>query len=540
MRRLAFALLLFAPVALAQSTTGTLGTVNFTTSCSPAVSSDFNHAVALLHSFEYDEARAAFSAVLKKDPKCAMAAWGEAMTYFHGLWGEYNPQGATVVAQARDIAAANSATSTREKQYIAAIGEIFSEAAIKASQREEGKPDPQGYLGPDRSAEKAYAAKMADLHKDFPTDDEATIFYALALDITSERKDKTHANEKQCSELLNPLMAKYPNHPGVAHYLVHCHDNADMAADGLPAARVYAKIAPASAHATHMPSHIFAQLGLWDEMIASNRTSLKAAEADTDASACQKVGNTLHSMHFLTFALLQTGRLKEAQTVLAQAHGVPASVPGGDQCGEDDGLLVAMYTLETGDWKQAANLKPNTNNPFVANVTWAAIGIAAANAGDDARAAQAEKALEKPSASASVHAAHDSSGEVARLLVISARAHAAGDKTKAEDLLREAADMQDRMGAAPSVFTPSREMLAAMLLQDDKAAEALSEFEAVLKKQPNRFNSLYGAASASYATGEKELASRYYKRLLGVAPNGERKELAVARERAGSDVAAAK
>jgi tetratricopeptide (TPR) repeat protein len=537
MRRYLLLAMLSVSLTLAHAQSGSLGTVNFETSCAPAVRVDFNHAVALLYSFEYDESGPAFAAVLQKDPNCAMAAWGQAMSRFHGLWGEYNPDGAKLAAEARRIAAANPATTAREKQYIAAISEIFSEQAIQASHRDDNKPDASGYLEPDAKAEQAYLAKMAELHKIFPQDDEGTIFYALALDTTADRKDRSHVNEKQCTALLTPLMSKYPNHPGVAHYLVHCNDNPEMAEAGLPAARVYAKIAPASAHATHMPSHIFAQLGLWDEMIASNRLSLKAAEADTAASPCQRIGNTFHSMHFLSFALLQEGQLKESQGVLAQAHKLPSSVAGGDKCGEDDGLILAMYVLETGDWKRAADINGENQNGFVANAEWMAVGIAAANTGDDARAAKAETSLKTPGNASGAHASHGSNSEIARLAVASARAHAAGKKDEAEKLARDAADMQDHLGSAPSVFMPMREMLATMLLEDGKSEDALQQYELVLKRQPNRFNSVYGAGSAAYAAGNKALASRYYKQLTKMAPGDERKELAVARERAGSEVA---
>jgi hypothetical protein len=194
---------------------------------------DFNHAVALLYSFEYDEARDEFAAISKKDPTCAMAKWGEAMTYFHGLWGEYNAAGGSEAAQqAREIAAKNPATTPREKDFIAAISEIFSPEAIKLSEREGNKPNAQGYSEPAHAPEVAYKDKMAALHQAYPGDDEATIFYALSLNIVASRADKNHPELHECTALLNPLFKKLPNHPGIAHYLVHCNDNPEMAKDG--------------------------------------------------------------------------------------------------------------------------------------------------------------------------------------------------------------------------------------------------------------------------------------------------------------------
>ncbi len=519
-----------------QSPDASLGTVHFRTSCSAKVTDDFNHAVALLYSFEYEEAHDEFAAILKKDPQCAMAKWGEAMTYFHGLWGEYNPvKGSKAAAEARSIAAENPATTAEEKAFIAAISEVFSPDAIKRSERPDNKPNEQGYMAPDRTAEVAYKNKMAELHRAFPDDDEATVFYALALNIAASHTDKTHPLLHQCTALLNPLFKKYPNHPGIAHYLIHCNDNPEMATDGLEAARKYAQIAPASAHATHMPSHIFAQLGLWDEMIASNRTSLHAAEADNRASPCQKVGNTLHSMYYLMFALLQEGKLHEAQNVLAQAANVTSKVPGGDKCDDGDSLHIAGYTMETGEWTRAKNINVEADAyGLLPGMLWMAKGIGAARTNNLAVAKAVEAELIKArdlEAKHSHQAGNDSRPEAFRLAVAAWIAQASGDNSKGLQLMREAADMQDRLGGSNSTFKPLREMVGDMSLLSGKNEEALEAYVAVLASHPNRFDALFGAGSAAYALGNTSKARDYYSQLMKFANGGERPELQTVRDR---------
>ena len=239
-----------------------LGTVNFPTSCANDVQADFNRALALLYSFEYDSARDVFLAVAKKDPACAIAHWGAAMTHFHALWGEIDVDaGAKEASLAREVAASNRRTTEREKQYIAAVSAIYAQK--DATQLERAK---------------AFADEMARVHAANASDDEAAIFYALALDESADR-DPAYANQRKCGEILEPLFQKLPNHPGIAHYIIHCYDNDVLAAKGLSAARAYAKIAPGSAHATHMPSHIFVRLSLWQETIDSNLASMQVAEA---------------------------------------------------------------------------------------------------------------------------------------------------------------------------------------------------------------------------------------------------------------------
>jgi tetratricopeptide (TPR) repeat protein len=517
------------------SSANRFGSVQFDTSCRASVAGDFNSAVALLHSFEYDEAQVAFAKIIGKDPNCAMARWGESMAYFHGIWNAFNAsKGATAAAEARRLAAENSQTTEREKAYIVAISEVFSEEAIKRSQRSDNTPDALGYSQPSSEAETKYTQRMADLHTQSPNDKEAAIFYALALDVGAQRSDKTHADQRHCIALLQPLFTEMPNHPGVAHYIIHCSDNPEMAKDGLEAARKYAQIAPASAHATHMPSHIFAELGLWDEMAESNRVSLRAAEQDTNASPCETVGNALHAMSYLVIALAETGRLTEARSILERASKLKSSVPGADQCYDEANLVVAVYVLDTDErqWAKRITVK-GTPGSSVSGILWLAIGVAGARNGDEARALEAEQNLAtlRDAGSKSHMETLENPMEMFRLAVAGWRAEQAGQKAEAVHDLREAANLQTRLGLSYNTIKPMREMLADLLLMNGDPAQALSEYRAVLANNMNRFDSLYGAGSSAFAVGDVATARVYYKQLLAITKGAERQEVVTARAR---------
>jgi tetratricopeptide (TPR) repeat protein len=511
------------------------GLVKFATSCNPSVAVRFNNAVAILHSFEYDEARAAFEDVGHADPTCAMAKWGEAMSYFHGLWGEYNAaEGAKAVAEAKRRAAENAQTTLRERDYIAAISAIFSDEEVSGTERKNSHSDPSGYSHPSLDAERRYTRRMAKLHDEFPDDREATIFFALALDISAQRSDKSHADLRHCTALLYPLFNEMPNHPGVAHYIIHCNDNPEMAKEGLEAARKYAQIAPASAHATHMPSHIFSQLGLWDEMAESNRVSLRAAEDDVKASPCEKVGNTLHSMSYLVLALSETGQMEEARRILERARSVKASVPGAELCYDDANQVLAGYLIETGDWSWARYIRvQDDKGPLVNSLLWLAIGMASAHTGDDAQANDAEQHLVtlRDLKTKTVGETSENSMEVLRLAVAGWRAQRAGQKAQAIQDLRAASDLQDRLGTSYVTIKPIREMLADILLLSGDPKQAIVEYKAVLDQKANRFDSLYGAGTSAFALGDIPDTKMYYQQLLTMASGSERPELVNARKK---------
>src|SRR3989442_838655 len=356
-----------------------IGSVHFSTSCSKAVESSFNGAVALLHSFQYERARQAFAEISGQDPKCAMAQWGVAMSHYHGLWDNGDmAAGADALRKAKEMAAANPGTTAREIAYIDSLAEIY---------RDDGK-------GTYAHAQ-AFEQKMSAVQAAYPDDSEAAIFHALTLVITAPKTDKTFANQRKCGEILEPIFAKQPHHPGVAHYIIHCYDNPVLAEQGLGAARVYAKIAPASAHANHMPSHLFTRVGSWDESISSN---LKSADLAAAAEATSKNGEArdqrLHAMDYLEYAYLQSGRVAKAKAVVDEMNSLPP-IPGLTLTGNYGAAAIpARYAIELGNWEQASLLRATEGSvPWAQAITWTAIGIGSARLKKLDQAATAEAKL---------------------------------------------------------------------------------------------------------------------------------------------------
>src|SRR5882724_709489 len=317
-----------------------VGSVHFATSCAKAVQTDFQRAVALLHSFQYEQARAAFLDIAKRDPQCAMAQWGIAMSHYHGLWENGDTAaGREAIRKAQQIAGTASAT-TRERAYIDALSEIYRE------------DDNNAY-----AHGQAFERKMAELQASYPEDSEAAIFHALTLDIIAPKTDKTFTNQQKCVEILVPLFAKQPNHPGIAHYIIHCSDNPVLAEAALGAARKYATIAPASAHANHMPSHIFTRVGSWDESIKSNRRSADLAkQAEMTSKNGEARDQRLHALDYLEYAYLQAGRVKDAQAILHEMKSL-SPVSGLTLTGNyASAAIPSRYAVELGNWKDASEL----------------------------------------------------------------------------------------------------------------------------------------------------------------------------------------
>jgi tetratricopeptide (TPR) repeat protein len=490
-----------------------LGTVNFPTSCANEVQADFNRALALLYSFEYDSARDVFLAVAKKDPACAIAHWGAAMTHFHALWGEIDVDaGAREASLAREVADSNRRTTEREKQYIAAVSAIYAQK--DATQLERAK---------------AFADEMAHVHAANASDDEAAIFYALALDESAGR-DPAYANQRKCGEILAPLFQKLPNHPGIAHYIIHCYDNDVLAAKGLSAARAYARIAPGSAHATHMPSHIFVRLSLWQETIDSNLASMKVAER---AGPCRERGSLLHAMHFLQFAYLQVGRANEAKQVAERA----LSLPTGKDCDAGD-YVAASYALEAHDWamaKRVADRNSASSRSSDDIVVLLGVGVGAARTGDLTRALKAEQSLAEWR-DARRKEAHSQQGfDGPRLIVAAWSAEARQDDTAALDLMRTAEEMGTVADRSSWVFPPTSEQFGDLLMQQNKPEKALVEYRKALAGTPDLFNALNGAARAAEAAGNQEQALGYYRRVTEVAGSGDRPEVNIAKKKIGGE-----
>jgi hypothetical protein len=498
-----------------------VGSVQFATSCSPQVTASFNRAVALLHSFQYEKTREAFAEVAKQDPTCAMAHWGIAMSHYHGLWdnGDMNA-GRAALQKAQATATAHPGTTRREKSYIEALAEIY---------KEDGK---------DKTAHaQAFEQKMGELQAAFPDDSEAAIFHALTLAITAPKTDKTFANQRKCGEILEPIFAKNPHHPGVAHYIIHCYDNPVLAEKGLGAARLYAKIAPASAHANHMPSHIFTRVGSWDESISSNMRSAELASADEAASQNGEARDQrLHAMDYLEYAYLQSGRVSQAKAVLEEMNSlkpIPSLTLTG---GYGQAAIPARYALERRNWIDASAITASTEGvPWAQALSWMAIGIGSARSGDVARASQAEHTL------ASLRDAADSQSpywsnqiEVQRREVAAWISEKDGKPSDAIATMRSATDLEESMdkhAVTPGAVIPAREMLAELLSIHDQAQSALEEYQAVLKITPNRFNALYGAASAAEVSGNFLLANQLWRKLTEVAVGDERPELVSVRKK---------
>ncbi len=499
-----------------------LGAVHFANSCAEGVATDFDRAVALLHSFQYEQAEQAFAAVADKDPRCALAQWGVAMANYHGLWDSGDLQrGGAAEKKAAVLAATNPRTTAREKAYIEALGEIY---------RQDGK---------DKAAHaQAFERKMGALSAAYPTDTEAAIFHALALAITAPKTDKTYANQRQCGELLEPIFRKQPHHPGVAHYLIHCYDNPALAEEGLEAARAYAKIAPASAHAQHMPSHIFTRVGSWEESITSNRTSAAVATKDEQTSRNGEARDQrLHAMDYLEYAYLQSGRVAEARRVLEELRAL-SPVPGLTLTGNyATAAIPARYAMELGKWQEASELRADeTAVPWAQAITWMAVGVGGARSGNREPARQAEQKLaalrDATAAQANTYWANQI--EVQRREVAAWLAEQSGKHEEAISGLQSAAELEESMdkhAVTPGAITPAREMLAQLLLLQEQSKQALAEFEAVLRVAPNRFNALYGAATAADSAGDAELAAKYFRQLTQVAIGDERPELATARKK---------
>jgi hypothetical protein len=468
-----------------------LGTVTFPTTCAPQVAQRFERAVALLHSFAYSAAEHAFRDIAAADPRCALAHWGIAMSYYHQLWSPPGrtelERGLAEVEQAGRLGGGNA----RERQFIAAAAVYYRDYARLAH----------------LERARAYAAAMAGLARDFPQDTEVQVFYALALIATAPPEDRTHANQKRAADILEPIFLRQTDHPGVAHYLIHAYDSAELAARGLSAARAYAKIAPSAPHALHMPSHIYTRLGLWEDSIASNRAARAAARAQGD------VGEELHAMDYLTYAYLQLGRDTEAQQVVAQLQAMLAGLSAGDfKIGYAATAMPVRLAIERHRWSEAALLQPLPGSaPHVEAIIYWARAVAAARAGSpqaaDADIAQLDRCRQQLQ-----DAGNDYWARQVGVLAEEARAWqlaATNESTAAMQRLRQAAEQEEaveKLPVTPGPIIPAREQLGELLLAASRPQEALLEFQAALRYAPGRRGSSLGAAEASASAGRSPAA----------------------------------
>ncbi len=498
-----------------------LGTVHFSISCAESAQKPFARGVALLHSFWYEEAEKEFLDIAKSHPDCAMAHWGVAMSLWHQLWNEPD---AKVIARGLAEAQAGEKlakkATLREQGYLAAISAFYSDS---------DKLD-------HAARAKAYSDAMKKVYESYPDDHEAAAFYALSLLASEPHNDTTFANRKEAAAVLEKLFAIEPDHPGVAHYLIHSYDKPQLAELGLPAARRYAQIAPAAPHALHMPSHIFARVGLWQDDINSNLASI-AATRKTAAMGMGGEGHQFHAMDFLVYAYLQSGREADAQKIIDEVKTMP---PMHDMYGmgydpRTYGLseFPAMYDLELRHWKDAAALAPVEGAHGSRAATYWARAIGAARSGN---VAQAKQDLEQIEAvhKEMVAAKNTEFAEAAEQDYQEASAwvaHAEGRDDEAVATLRALADKNDKLGDEPHAI-PAREMLADLLRETKHPQQALVEYQTDLKLNPNRFNGLYGAARAAEEAGQQGDANEYYALLLKTCEGGSsvRPELGRAKE----------
>ena len=506
-----------------------LGSVNFETSCDAAVQPRFDRAVALMHSFQFGPAIAGYRSVLEADPDCAIAWWGIALSSWSNPFAGFkSPAQLTQGLNAVTAARALGTGTPRERAYIEAVARLY----VDADRLDQ----------PTRAL--AYEQAMERVAADYPADDEASIFYALALAAAADPADKTYAKQLKAGAILEALFARYPDHPGLAHYIIHAYDEPALASRAAEAARRYGAIAPSTPHALHMPSHTFTRIGDWQASIDTNLASAASARA------AGQPADELHASDYMIYGYLQTGQDRAAERLVQTAAEVftrfdPASANGAAPASAAfyaRAAIPARYALERRDWALAATLEPVPSRfPYADSMTWFARGLGAAHLNDGVGARAAIGSLDR------IHDTLAGQGEdywagqtdIQRRAVAATLAFAEGHVPEALAGMRAAADLEDSTQLAsvtPGALAPAREMLGEMLLAQSRPAEALEAFEASLVQEPNRFWSLYGAAEAAKQAGDAARAHAHFQQLVALASHAdqpERPELTEARRETG-------
>jgi len=470
-----------------------LGTVSFPLTCSAAVQQPFNRAVSLLHSFAYTEARYAFHHVAQLDPQCAMAYWGVAISYYHPLWEGLAPSAVVPGQAAIQQAIQLHSGSPRELEFIRALSIIYTD----------GLPFGTRTL--------RYEHAMSTLAQGNPADVESQVFYALALLAVSPPTDKSHANQKQAMFILEPLYRTHPDHPGLAHYIIHACDNREMAQQGLAAARAYAQVAPSAPHALHMPSHIFTRLGLWQDSITSNIAARDAARRQGD------LGEQLHAMDYLVYAYLQTGQNEQAADVIHQLQSelnTPSLDTQNFKIGYAATAMPIRYDIELHHWTDAAAIiPPSAAPPSVAAIAVWARGLGLARSGHPNAAR--EQIVRLRELEAKLRSAGDDYWATQTSILTRELeawcAQAEHDSTEAESLLRSAASEEDaveKLPVTPGPILPAREQLGSVLLEQNHPALALEAFQAALQTTPGRRSALQGAADAARLSSDRKQVTK--------------------------------
>ena len=503
-----------ALAAAASAAAEQVGKVEFQNSCSPAVQQKLLRGIAMLHSFYYTATQQAFEEVAAEDHSCAIAAWGYASILMaNPLQGVgAKPNDAERAQGAIDKGRTMGAKTQRERDYLEAVAAYYEDFAHRT----------------ERARQLARAKAYEALAAKYPDDDEAQIFYALYLAGTQSPTDQTYSAWLKAAAILEKEFAKHPDHPGVAHYLIHSYDAPPIAQQGLPAARLYAKIAPDAPHALHMPSHIFTRVGAWADSVATNRRSADVALKGGDPD------QALHAMDYMSYAFLQLARDGEARTLLEEA-GAVSGLTGVASGPYALAAMPARYAVERGDWRAASRLEAVQGKyPYTEAMTHFARALGAARSGDPAAA---QKDVERIAAlrDALRAAKNEYWANEVEVMRLSSQAWVALAQKNADEalgLMRRAADMEDKSEkniVTPGRLLPARELLGDMLLETKRPAEALKEYQASQVREPNRYRGLYGAGLAASQSGDAAKAKQYFSRLVEMAGSGPRPEIASAR-----------
>jgi hypothetical protein len=489
-----------------------LGTVNFQTSCAPAVQPQFNRAVALMHSFQFGPAIAGFHAVLAADPSCAIAYWGIALSNWSNPFAAAAKPPAALDAGLKAVEQGRAAQpkTGRERAYMQAVAHLYTDSTHI----------------PQHARQIAYEEAMASVSAANPADTEAAIFYALALAAAADPSDKTYAKQLQAGAILDRLFAQYPDHPGLAHYIIHTYDTPALAARASVAAQRYSAIAPSTAHALHMPSHTFTRLGDWKASIDTNLASAASAHKASQPA------DELHASDYLVYAYLQTAQDNAAANIVQSsaqvfAHYDPSialnGAAGPAAAYFARAAIPARYALERHAWSEAAKLEPLPSSyPYTDAITWFARGLGAAHMRDPAATQTAIDALTRlhQQLAAANEPYWANQVDIQRQEVTAWLSFATGASDQAVSQMRAAAEAEDKTEknvVTPGPLAPARELLGDLLLELHQPAEALHEYQATLVHEPNRFWSLYGAAKAAAATGDREHAHEYAAKLQTIA-----------------------
>jgi len=491
------------------------GDINFSISCDYSVRETFDLALALLHSFEYNEAEKAFVKVLDVDPECAMAYWGVAMSIYHAAW--FPPSEKEMIRASKILDAVKSVDKgEKESDYIKAITAFYKDYKTLDH----------------KTRAKKYEEQMEKMYLKYKDDTEAAIFYTLALYSTRDRVGKDYVNERKAGAILEALFKEQPNHPGIAHYIIHNYDNPTLASKALATARSYADIAPASSHAQHMPSHIFTRLGLWDESIESNVNSASSARCYAESSNMDgHWANELHAMGYLVYAYLQKGDDTKAKEQYEYMKTISKIFPSNIvTIAHTFASIPARIALENRQWENAANIEPHESELQWENYPWQKSLIHFARAIGSSHLKDFYSAEKELDILISLRQELVDTGNKANAKQVLIQIKITqgwlnflkGKQNDGIALLQEAVEMEDivgKHGITPGKLIPAREFLAEMLMTMNRSDEALIAYEQNLKINPNRYNGLYGAAVAAKQSGNQEKAKMYFEQLIRLTEN---------------------